>query len=218
MPQNAGMGEPGMQGTADDLIAVERPTERRKIYAMPGYYCLSGWRDEDGKPRVFECSVVKFTADLLTVAAPVKGTIGDSVSIYLAPLGKFEGPIIRTLPTGFTMRLVATYDERILLETKLAWYQNAAQRELRRHSRLVPIVSKSLLIADDGKVHECEVLDYSVSGAGIKADFIPELGQTVTLGWINGRVVRHFKGGFGIEFLLLQNSADVERLIIRPQP
>jgi hypothetical protein len=62
------------------------------------------------------------------------------------------------------------------------------------------------------------VLDYSVSGAGIKADFIPELGQTVTLGWINGRVVRHFKGGFGIEFLLLQNSADVERLIIRPQP
>src|SRR5262245_59546271 len=139
----------------DDLIAVERPTERRTVYAMPGYYCLSGWRDENGKPRVFECSVVKFTADHLTVTAPVKGTVGDTVSVYFAMLGKFEGPILRTLPTGFAMRIVATYDERALLETKLAWYQDPAQRELRRHDRLIPLATRSMLFTDDGKIHEC---------------------------------------------------------------
>ena len=201
----------------DDVVVIERPVERRTIYAMPGHYCLSGWRDDSGKPRILECKVVNFTSDHLTVAAPVKGSIGDTVSIYFALLGKFEGPILRTLPTGFTMRIVATYEERVLLQTKLAWYQNAAQRELRRHARLIPIRPDSTLLTGDGQVHRCEVLDYSVSGAGIRADVTPDVGAMVTLGWINGRVVRHFRGGFGIEFVLVQNSTDVEKLILRPQ-
>jgi hypothetical protein len=57
------------------------------------------------------------------------------------------------------------------------------------------------MILADGSRETCLVLDISVSGAGISANTVPEIGTVVTIGEVEARVVRHFEGGFGVQFV-----------------
>jgi hypothetical protein len=50
----------------------------------------------------------------------------------------------------------------------------------------------------------CRIIDMSQSGAGIATDQRPPIGALVTLGKMQGRVVRHLEVGFAIEFTRLQ--------------
>jgi hypothetical protein len=71
------------------------------------------------------------------------------------------------------------------------------------------------MLLADGRLIECEVLDYSISGAGISAEVTPEIGEMIKVGDVIGRVVRHFPGGFAVRFTVLQDSKLVEELVTR---
>jgi hypothetical protein len=70
----------------------------------------------------------------------------------------------------------------------------------------------------DGAIHECNVIDMSVSGAAISNPLALEIGTPLAIGACVGRIVRIFAGGFAIEFAEVQNQNDLERLIIRDLP
>ena len=53
----------------------------------------------------------------------------------------------------------------------------------------------------------------SESGAGIATDQRPPIGALVTLGKVQGRVVRHLEDGFAIEFTRLQHPDFLEENI-----
>ena len=53
----------------------------------------------------------------------------------------------------------------------------------------------------------------SQSGAGVATDQRPPIGALVTLGKVQGRVVRHLEDGFAIEFTRLQHPDFVEDAI-----
>jgi hypothetical protein len=67
----------------------------------------------------------------------------------------------------------------------------------------------------DGTIMNCLILDVSVSGAAISAPTIPEIGTILAIGTIVGRVIRHFKGGFGVRFLERQSDDRLEA-VMRP--
>jgi hypothetical protein len=48
--------------------------------------------------------------------------------------------------------------------------------------------------------YPCRILDLSVWGAALRSDFSPAIGTPIRLGRSHGWVVRHFEGGFAIEF------------------
>jgi hypothetical protein len=50
----------------------------------------------------------------------------------------------------------------------------------------------------------------SESGAGIATDQRPLMGTLVTLGKVQGRVVRHLEEGFAVEFTRLQHPDSLE--------
>jgi hypothetical protein len=56
----------------------------------------------------------------------------------------------------------------------------------------------------------CRIIDMSLSGAGVATDQRPPLGALVTLGKVQGRVVRHLEDGFAIEFTRMQHPDSVE--------
>ena len=204
--------------TEDDFVIVERSGEDRGIVGMVGQYALGSWRDADGNPRLFPCRIVKFSAQAITLDAPVSGNIGAWVSAQFKSLGQFEGPVIRKLPGGLVMRIVATYDDRVRLDAKIAWHENPSRPEKRLYPRWVPKQTCSTVWLADRGVLPCLIIDCSASGAGITAEFTPEIGTTVKLGLVIGRVVRHFNGGFGIKYLVIQSSDDVEQLITGSPP
>jgi hypothetical protein len=65
-------------------------------------------------------------------------------------------------------------------------------------------------------VAPCQIIDYSVSGAGVISDLEPPIGAVIKLGTVVGRVVRKFAGGFAVEFVVLQGTQTVEALISQP--
>ena len=66
-------------------------------------------------------------------------------------------------------------------------------------------------------VPEQIVGEYSISGAAVSADTLPELGTMLIVGRIIGRVVRHFPEGFAIEFIMVHDFQTVNKLFTKPQ-
>ena len=61
-----------------------------------------------------------------------------------------------------------------------------------------------------GRELACEVIDISLSGAGLRARVKPSIVSPVTLGRMKGRVVRHLEHGFAIEFLTPLARSDLD--------
>ena len=202
----------------DDFAVVDRSGESRDLVGTVGEYTLGSWRNVDGNARLFPCRIVKFSTQSITLDAPISGDIGVWVWTYFKTLGKFEGPVIRKLPRGLVVRIVATHDDRARLDAKIAWHEDTSKLEQRRYQRCVPKEPSSTMWLRELGSLPCQVIDYSVAGAALLAEVTPEIGATIKLGSLTGRVVRHFNGGFALEFLEIQNSADLEQLVVRPPP
>jgi len=71
------------------------------------------------------------------------------------------------------------------------------------------------MILADGSCEDCLVLDISVSGAAVSANTVPNIGTLLAIGTVIGRVVRHFEGGFAVQFIQPQDRDAVEALVIR---
>ena len=111
------------------------------------------------------------------------------------------------------MTISATSRKRDKLAAQLTWLANRhllASPEDRRHGRRAPLNPSGRLILANGVNLTCRIIDISESGAGIATDQRPPIGALVTLGKIQGRVVRHLEEGFAIEFTRLQHPDFVE--------
>lgn len=104
--------------------------------------------------------------------------------------------------------------KREKIANQLTWLVNReslSRIEDRRHDRIAPRRSRVKLRTSDGASHDCEILDISLGGAAIAIDLKPEIGQIVTLGLIQGCVIRHSGAAVSIEFLEIQDPATLER-------
>jgi hypothetical protein len=76
---------------------------------------------------------------------------------------------------------------------------------------VVPRINASKLILPDGSVHNCRVIDVSLSGASVACAVKPPIGTQVVLGRMRGRVVRHHEQGLALQFVELQDPDSLAR-------
>jgi hypothetical protein len=91
---------------------VKYPAAKPSLVGKQGQYTLRGWRDARGKARQFPCTVLNFSSELIRLAAPVTGTVGEWAYADFGHFGNFEGPITETAEGQFTMWIVATAEGR----------------------------------------------------------------------------------------------------------
>ena len=97
---------------------------------------------------------------------------------YIDHIGRLEGKIARTFPSGFAMTIEASMRKRDKLAAQLTWLANRAALNLpedRRHERVLPKNPDSQITMPDGRVYRCRILDLSLSGAAVTLDIRPEL-------------------------------------------
>ena len=182
-----------------------RRFQRVKVHLL-GRYMLSDRRE-------FPCQVINMSPGGLAMLAPGLGNIGERVVAYLDHVGRVEGKITRLLDNGFAMTVNATPRKRDKLAAQLTWLANRQILNLpedRRHDRIVPRNPMSILKFDDGRAMACRIMDLSLSGAALAAEIKPLVGEPVTLGRVQARVVRHLEEGFAIEFVHAQLPETVE--------
>ncbi len=163
--------------------------------------------------REFPCQVINMSPGGVAMLAPGTGNVGERVVAYLDHIGRVEGKITRLLDNGFAMTVSATPRKRDKLAAQLTWLANRQILNLpedRRHDRIVPRNPTAILKFDDGRSLTCRIIDLSLSGAALAAEIKPLVGEAVTLGRVQARVVRHLEEGFAIEFVHAQLAETVE--------
>ncbi|MGA3310412.1 MAG: PilZ domain-containing protein [Xanthobacteraceae bacterium] len=190
-------------------LSEERRRFQRVRVDLLGRYMLPDRRE-------FPCQVVNMSPGGMALIAPVGGQPGERVIAYVDHLGRLEGHIARIFQNGFAMTISATMRKRDKLAAQLTWLANRqilGLPEDRRHGRIVPRNPIGRLVMPNGLNVTCRILDVSQSGAGVATEERPPIGTLVTLGKVQGRVVRHLEDGFAIEFTRLQHPDFLEENI-----
>ena len=179
--------------------SAQRPQERRDYQRMnvsvPGRYMLEDRRE-------FPCRTIDFSSNGVSVAAPVRGKVGERVVVYLDYIGRIEGNVIRHTLFGFALALLLPGNKREKLADQITWLINRKSLEKadRRHDRIVPNLRHCILKLEDGREHLVRLIDVSISGAGIATDLRIPIHTKVHLGTTCGQIIRHLDNGMGIEF------------------
>jgi hypothetical protein len=162
----------------------------------------------------YPCQVVNMSAGGMALLAPVTCNVGERIVAYLDNLGRIEGIVVRDFEGGFAVRILASLYKRERIANLLTWLINQKSlglAEERRHERIVPRINASKLILPDGTVHNCRVIDVSLSGASVACAVKPDVGSMVILGRMRGRVVRHHEQGLALQFVELQDPDSLAR-------
>ncbi len=148
------------------------------------------------------CQVLDLTLQGATFITNDVPPLGLAIVAYLEDLGRVEVISGDPIPGGFKITYAATGHRLERLQQRITYLMERADGapDQRRHPRFEPKDKHSSITMPDGRSYNCEVLDISVSGAGIKTDVMPSLGTFLMVGKMKGRVVRYLENGFAIEF------------------
>ncbi len=162
----------------------------------------------------YPCQVINMSAGGMAMLAPLPCNIGERIVAYLDNLGRIEGIVVRCFDGGFGVRIVASLYKRERIANLLTWLINQKALGLgeeRKHERVVPRINASKLILPNGEVHNCRVIDVSLSGASVACTVKPPAGTVVVLGRMRGRVVRHHEQGIALQFVEMQDPDSLAR-------
>jgi hypothetical protein len=162
----------------------------------------------------YPCQVTNMSAGGMAILAPVTCEPGERIVAYLDNLGRIEGVVVRPIEGGFAVRILASLYKRERIANLLTWLVNQKSLGLgeeRKHERIVPRINASKLILPNGDVHNCRVIDVSLSGASVACAVKPAVGTVVILGRMRGRVVRHHEQGIALQFIELQDPDSLAR-------
>ena len=198
----------GHKGTRRSVpkIVPDRRKYRRVPVKLSGRFMT---QDEQEYP----CEVFNMSAGGMALRAPVNCLRGERIVAYLEHLGRLEGTVARTFEGGFAVELSCSAQKRERIANVLAWYAN--QETLgaveRRHERFEPRIAAQKMIMPNGDVHDCHVIDVSLSGASVATSTKPPMDSVVVLGRLRCRVVRHHSRGIGIQFAEVQDPDSLAR-------
>jgi len=193
-------------------LADDRRRFQRVRVNLLGRYMLADRRE-------YPCQVANMSPGGMALIAPVNGHEGERVIAYVDHVGRLEGTITRVYENGFAMRVSATSRKRDKLAAQLTWLANRHILNLpedRRHGRIVPRRPVTHMVMPNSTQITCRIIDLSLSGAAISTDQRPAIGTLITLGQVQGRVVRHLEDGFAVEFTRLQHPDFLEESVCGP--
>ena len=150
------------------------------------------------------CQVIDLSVEGATFITPSVPPQGQLIVAYLEEIGRVEAITGAAKPGGFSIAFNLKGARLERFKQRVEWLQQRGEGDSadnRRHARYEPTDRVSQVTLPDGRVYNCEVLDISVSGAGIKTEVVPSVGTYLMLGKMRGRVVRYLEHGVAIEFV-----------------
>ena len=151
----------------------------------------------------FPCATIDMSPGGIAFEAEASGEIGEQIIAYLNQIGRVEGTVARHFYGGFAIQMKLPPLKREKLADQLTWLANRqvlGMPEDRRHERIEPRNRNTILTLPGGRQQLVRIIDVSRSGAALAVDATPAIGTPLTVGSRPAQVVRHFNGGFAVEF------------------
>ncbi len=155
--------------------------------------------------REFSCITIDMSPGGVAFAADERVDLAERIVAYLDHVGRVEGRVMREFPGGFAIAMRLPPLKRDRLADQLTWLANRQQLgmpEDRRHERVRPRKTRTMLILPTGREVMATIIDISQSGVALSlaSPVAPPVGTPVTVGATKGRVVRLFSEGLAVEF------------------
>jgi hypothetical protein len=203
----APMALSGSSRTTADPAKRDRRQHKRVELALLGRFMRSTRQE-------YPCKLVNISVGGAALMSPVPVDDGERIVAYFDHLGGIEGHVVRTFDGGIAIRIAATQHKREKLAAQLTWLIN--RNELgpdagRRHERCTLPNVASRMTLPSGATVPCHIIDVSVSGASLRTDLRPQLGQDIMLGRLRGRIIRHHDSGVAVQFLDVQGAHALRR-------
>jgi hypothetical protein len=184
---------------------MERRRHPRADLTLIGRYML---RDR----REYACRTIDVSASGIAMLGAIKGSVGERVIAHLDRLGRVEGSVARQFGACFAIELSAPALKRERIDHRLTWLiqRHAGDPgDTRRHTRTREESVQASLRSPDGRESVVALIDFSPDGAAIRSDLPPPVGSKVIVNGTAAVVLRHFAGGFAVEFVKQPRPADV---------
>jgi len=183
-----------------EALIAKTIAERRRQLRVP--VDLGGRLFVPTDGRESQCRIVEMSPGDAQVVCEIIPDTGTYIILYIEGFGRFEAQVERSDWDRFaaTLHCSTLKQDRVadLLHTKIT-HGGDHEHALRRHER-VAAQGLAHFTLGSGETVACEVLDLSLSGVSLKTDKKPPIGETVAVGQMSGRVVRHHESGIAVEF------------------
>lgn len=182
---------------------VERRRFRRFNMRLMGRFML-----EDKSE--YSCRVMNISAGGAAISSSVNPVVGEQVILYLDHIGRAKGHVMRSDAESFGVGFEMSETQRERIALKISWLVNQIDGEMpdmRRHHRFIANNRDVRLILPGEIDVQCQVQNFSLSGASIMTTARPPMGSQVTLGQLQGTVARYHDEGIGIEFNTAPSAA-----------
>jgi len=151
-----------------------------------------------------ECLVCDLSPDGAGLKTSCSGAVGAQVILYVDGLGRFEGSIARhdRLRVGIKFKCSdvkrARIAELIASYVELGAVTSTSLRERARQNGGLALHYFSLA---SGETMRCEIVDIALSGASLRTQERPPVGETISFGKTAALVVRHTDCGIAVTFM-----------------
>jgi hypothetical protein len=181
--------------------APQHPPENRKYERVK--LSLPGHLFDPQNDQSAECMVLNLSAGGAAVQCAATFPPGIPLVLYIDGFGHFQGKTIIHANGQLALQFAIGDGKRGRLIEMLQSFGLeglAGVTELRRHVR-VPSLASGSIVRDNGEQLKCDVLDISLDGVSLRTNVRPSIGEIVTLGRVQGRVVRHHADGIAIQYV-----------------
>ena len=129
--------------------------------------------------------------------------MGALAVLYVDGLGRFEGRIVRRDRLRLGVKFDFSEAKRARLAQMITDYVERGEiksTNVRARSRLTGAHALHQFVLPSGQTRDCEIVDIALSGASLRTDVRPPVGETITFGKTTAVVVRHTKSGIAVSF------------------
>jgi len=197
--------------TDRERVVAQAKAERRRH--MRVHVDLPGRLFVPAEEREAQCQVKDLSPGGAQVACEFSPAQDAAIVLYIDGFGRFEGVVARPGEGKFGIKFTCSALKRERVAEQLTLFMNRGtvdEAALRRHER-EPTKGLARFTRANGDIVACEVLDLSLSGVSLKTEAKPPLGETVLIGQMAGRIVRHHETGVAIEFVGAPATTERER-------
>jgi hypothetical protein len=205
------MSMTGRTGSFQGYEPIFTSSERRRFQRV--YIDLFGRIVLPSKAE-FQCRTVDVSPGGMKLMCTARPEVGESIIAYIDALGRFTGHVVRTYPEGFSMTINASPERREMLADKLTWFANRIALNLadqRRDERIEPIQKFVPMRLGSGDEMVVTIRDLSASGVSVDSNYLPAVGERVSIGKAYANVVRHLDGGFAAKFLTPFPASEIDQ-------
>jgi len=157
-----------------------------------------------------ECVVSDLSPDGAGLKSSCSAAIGTQAVLYVDGLGRFEGKVVRRDRLRLGIRFGFSEAKRDRLAQMIADFVERGEiksTRARTRSRLLGNHALHQFVLPSGQARDCQIVDIALSGASLRTDVRPPVGETITFGKTMAVVVRHTASGIAVSF---QDSSERE--------